>query len=239
MRLIVLLKSPRREPRSHEILGGLAPGDRAALNTALDLEAREDNASVLALSAGPSEDNAALVEALKAGAHRAIRVIDPSLNVGDLRTKASVLSAAIQQLDFDLILTGNRSSDWGSGSTGPATAHLLGIPHLTSVLSASWHGDDDSDYDRRLKLVHAREDKLFSLLLKLPALVAVSAGPSPPPAREVEIPNVETLSLADMTLPFRFSARSTPDLERSTEPASSIEGVTGLIQILRDLTGAR
>jgi electron transfer flavoprotein alpha/beta subunit len=236
MKLIVLLKSPRREPRSHEILGGLAPGDRAALNTALDLVSHADDASLLALSAGPAEDNAALVEALKAGAHRAIRVIDPSLNIGDLRTKASVLSAAIQQLDFDLVLTGNRSSDWGSGSTGPATAHLLGIPHLTSVLSASWYGDGNG-IDERLKLVHAREGQLYSLLLKLPALVTISAGPSPPPARVDDLPEVEPLSLADMTLPFRFYARSTPDLERSTEPASSIEDVTGLVRILRDLTG--
>ena len=86
---------------------------------------------------GPAAHDQCLEAALEAGADRAVRIIDPIISDSDLRTTASVLSAGIHQIGFDLVLAGNRSADWSTGATGPAVAHLLAVPHVTSVIGAS------------------------------------------------------------------------------------------------------
>jgi electron transfer flavoprotein beta subunit len=231
MKLVVLLRSPRVAVDSKEIMPVLAPADRAALNTALGLVGAYEEASIVAVSAGPSSHNVALQAALDAGADRALRIIDPIISDSDLRTTASVLSAGIHQIGFDLVLAGSRSADWSTGATGPAVAHLLGVPHVTSVISAERQED-------RVRISHRRGHRSYDLLLSLPALITIAAGPSrelpgasPEGAREIE-----HLSLADMTLPFRFTDDAdSKDLEPAQEAGGDLDGVTGLLQIIQQL----
>jgi electron transfer flavoprotein beta subunit len=231
VKLVVLMRSPRRGPRSSESLPGLAPAERAALNTAIALAGAYDDASIIALAAGPATHDAALQLALEAGVDRAVRIIDPIISDMDLRTTASVLSAAIHQLGFDLVLTGSRSADWGSGATGPAVAHLLGVPHVTSVL----HAERSED---RLRLAHRRGGRLYRLLVTLPALITITTGPQAPAShgRSSGAQPIERLSLADMTLPFSIGRDARElDLSEARVPSTALEGVSSLFRVVTRL----
>lgn len=231
MKLVVLLRSPRVAADSKVTMSALAPADRAALNTALVLARSYEDASVVTISAGPSSHDVALRAALDAGAARGVRINDPIISDSDLRTTASVLSAGIHQVGFDLVLAGSRSADWSTGATGPAVAHLLGVPHVTSVIAVERRED-------RVRISHRRGPKSYNLLLSLPALVTIAAGPSLelPKASTEGSKEIEHLSLADMTLPFRFTDDAdSKDLAPEQEAGDDLDGVTGLLQIIHQL----
>lgn len=199
MKIIVLLKSARTSPGSDETLEGLSPGDRAALGTAIALATEQDE--TIAITAGPVNGEGALGEALAEGIGRAIRITDPLIRDADQRTLATVLAGGLRKVGFDLILTGQRSADWASGGTAPAVAHLLHLPHVTSVVRV-----EKADAD--LLVSHRRERCDIDLLVKPPAVLALLAGPRLERGRaeNTDAPDrcaIEQLSLAEMTLPFR------------------------------------
>lgn len=229
MKIIVLIKNTRQDPESSDILTGLDPGDRAALHTALALANQADDITVSALTAGPKEDEAALCTALKAGADRGIRLFDPSLKSGDIRTIAALLAAGIRHLDFDLVIAGNRSSEWGTGALGPAVAHFLGIPHLSSIIAVDREGDV-------MLLEHRRDGgEVFTCKVPVPLMVMISAGPVTPVAERSDIPEIEMLDMADMTLPFRYadSLQKPMVTQVDAESPRRLDGTEELIQVLK------
>ena len=129
MNILVLLRASHAPPPSTEALPWLGPCDEAALSTALALATPDD--TLVAVTAGPAADDVCLEAALRGGAPRAVRFWDRSIDLGDLRTLCGLLAGGIVALGFDLVLTGQRSADWGSGAVGPALAHFLGVPHVT------------------------------------------------------------------------------------------------------------
>lgn len=228
MNLVVLLKSALMFPEADEPLPGLSPGDRAALGSALALATDRDE--ITAISAGPERENHALEAALMAGAHRAFRISDPIVKAADQRTVATVLAGGLRQLGFDLILAGQRSANWGSGGTGPALAHLLRIPHVTAV-----HGLERADANELL-VIQQRERVQLELLVRPPALLAVAHGPWPSkPAPAEDDLEIENISLAEMTLPFRMPlvARDRELLPVDHASPAWIEGVEGLVDLLK------
>jgi electron transfer flavoprotein beta subunit len=195
--LVVLVRSPHTEPGSQETLTGLSPCDRAALATAASI-AREGDA-ILALTAGPAQDERVLAAALRCGAHRAVRITDPLVKDADQRTAATILAGGLRQVGFDLILTGQRSVDWSTGGTGPGVAHMLRLPHVTSVTKVERLANPEE-----LLLHHRRGRRLHELAVQLPALLAILEGPaSPAPSASLEDADIEEVSLAEVTLPFR------------------------------------
>jgi electron transfer flavoprotein beta subunit len=235
MKIFVLLKTPRDAPGSDVHLQGLEPGDRAALATALFL-ARQREVQLVAISAGPKLEDEVLHTALKLGVSRAIRIDDPSLRSGDVRTISAMLAGAIRHLGYDLILAGNRSSEWSTGTIGPAVAHFLNVPHVTRAMSVAWH-------ERQLSLQTQRRERVYACKLSLPAVVAVTSGPTEllteeavrKPCQNGDPPRVEPLDLTDMTLPFRYvDAGARPSLESAAPRTPQvIDGPTGLLQVLR------
>ena len=200
MRIAVLVRSPHSEPGSRETLPGLSPGDRAALATAVGV-AREGD-EVVALTAGPAEDEQALAAALRGGAHRAVRITDPLVKDADQRTAATILAGGLRVVGFDLILTGQRSVDWSTGGTGPGVAHMLRLPHVTSVSRVERVENSDDE----LTLRHRRGQHLHELSVRLPALLTILEGPTgrvPSTPTSKDLPAIEGVSLAEVTLPFR------------------------------------
>ena len=69
------------------------------------------------------------------GAGSATHVADEALRGADLGLTAETLAAAIRRMGFDLVITGNVSTD-GSGGMIPAMlAELLDVPHATGLSS--------------------------------------------------------------------------------------------------------
>lgn len=106
------------------------PDDAGALSIALGLRSRYDEIpfEIILVSIGPERVERYLREGLALGADRAARI--PSERFGPLspQLKARLLAGVARVSGADLVLTGARSPDSGSGQTGPFLAALLGFP---------------------------------------------------------------------------------------------------------------
>lgn len=104
-----------------------------ALETALQLRERTGG-EVTALCYGGEKGEDVLRKALAMTADHAIYVQREGSSNPDPGTVARVLAAAIRKAgEFDLILVGRESGDWGVGQTGGLLAEELGVPSLSLV----------------------------------------------------------------------------------------------------------
>ncbi len=104
-----------------------------ALETALQLKAATSG-HVTALSYGTDDTEDVLRKALAMTADEGVLVVREGPSNPDGASVAKVLAAAIRKLgDFDLVLTGRESGDWGVGQTGGLLAEELGLPALAFV----------------------------------------------------------------------------------------------------------
>ncbi|HVB61416.1 MAG TPA: hypothetical protein VNE61_09515 [Ktedonobacteraceae bacterium] len=111
----------------------LNPADACALEAAVRLK-EQFGGTVLALTLGPADAAGALRAALAIGADQAVRLWNPRANSWGPFAVAAALAGYISQHTPDLVLCGDSSSDWGSGSVGPAIAEYLDLPQITSVM---------------------------------------------------------------------------------------------------------
>ena len=107
-------------------------GERA-LEVALTYAEANAGTEVSVLSMGPASVPTALRKALAMGAANAVHVLDDGLVGADLGVTAEVLAAAIRRAGFDLVLTGNISTDGSGGSLPSMLAELLGVPAATNL----------------------------------------------------------------------------------------------------------
>ncbi|WP_308491947.1 electron transfer flavoprotein subunit beta/FixA family protein [Microbacterium terrisoli] len=106
-----------------------------ALEVALSYADKNAGTEVVVLSMAPESAHATIRKGLAMGAASAVQIIDEQLLGADLGLTAEVLAAAIRQIGFDLVITGNQSTD-GSGGVMPAMlAELLDVPQATSLNS--------------------------------------------------------------------------------------------------------
>jgi electron transfer flavoprotein beta subunit len=106
-----------------------------ALEVALSYADKNAGTEVVVLSMAPESAQATIRKGLAMGAASAVQIIDEQLLGADLGLTAEVLAAAIRQIGFDLVITGNESTD-GSGGVMPAMlAELLDVPQATSLNS--------------------------------------------------------------------------------------------------------
>ncbi|GAA4370361.1 electron transfer flavoprotein subunit beta/FixA family protein [Agromyces bauzanensis] len=178
MKIIVIVKEvpDTYGERKLDLETGLA--DRAASEPVLDeigeraLEvalshADANEAEVVVMSMAPERAAATIRKGLAMGAASAVQVADPGLAGADLGLTARTLAAAIRKTGFDLVITGNLSTD-GSGGVLPAMlAELLDVPNLTALSSVeiaadSVSGGRDSD------------DGTMRLSAKLPAVISIT-----------------------------------------------------------------
>lgn len=147
MKIAVLIKEvpDTGEDRLLDLETGLA--DRAASEVVLDeigertLEVALKHADanpgtdITVLTMGPESAQATLRKALAMGAADAVHINDEELIGADLVLTAQVLAAALRRGNYDLILTGNMSTDGSAGMLPVMLAELLDLPAATSLSS--------------------------------------------------------------------------------------------------------
>ena len=113
----------------------LNPADACAVEAAVRLK-EQRGGTVLALTLGPDDAAGALRAALAIGADTAIRLWSPQADEWGAFTVAAALAAYIKrEIPMpDLVLCGDASSDWSSGTVGPALAEMLDLPQITGVM---------------------------------------------------------------------------------------------------------
>ncbi|MGB4778776.1 electron transfer flavoprotein subunit beta/FixA family protein [Microbacterium sp.] len=171
-------------------------GERA-LEVALSYADAHPGTEVIVVSMTPEESAATIRKGLAMGAASALQVVDPALVGADLGVTATVLAAAVRRAGFDLVITGNLSTD-GSGGVIPAMlAEHLGVAHATA-LSAVTISDSEVSGTR------ATDFGAAQVTAALPAVISITEAL--PDARFPNFKGImaakkkpfETVSLADL-----------------------------------------
>jgi len=159
----------RRGVRNQDASVEMNEPDAYALEEALRLRERHGG-EVVACTAGPARASLVVREALARGADRAIHVENAALSSADPSVVAEVLSAAIRDERFDLVLTGLQSDDQGTAQTGVILAERLGVPHATIVMEVQVQ-------ESAIRVKRELESGWFQWVqMPLPALLTIQSG---------------------------------------------------------------
>lgn len=152
--------------------GSLDPGDEPAIEAALEV-AEKAGGEVTVVSMGPAVAMDAVRKALSVGVHKGLLVTDDALRGADTLVTATVLSAAIQLQEFDLVFAAVESTDGYTGTMPQTIAEFLGVPALTFARSFELT-------DEGIKIERQTENGYQVIESALPALVTVTAGATTP-----------------------------------------------------------
>ena len=125
---------------------------------------------VVVVTAGPARAQQALREALAKGADRAIHIEDDRFVTMDSANVARAIAASIAGEQFDLIVTGLQSDDFGCAQTGVLLAEVLGWPHATIIVGMEAQGAS-------LRLKRELEAGSYQYVqVPLPAVLTIQSG---------------------------------------------------------------
>ena len=192
------------------------PYDEYAVEEAVKLKETQ-GAEVTVVTLGPPRVESALRTALAMGADKAILIEDDeSLNL-DEYSISKVLSAAIKDCDYDLILTGSMTVDNGASQVAVRVAEELNLAHVATAVELTI----DSDKVTVVKDVEGNSEVIEA---SLPLLVTAQQGlnepryPSLPGIMKAKKKPIERLSIDDLELNLEESAAKTVILDQFLPP---------------------
>jgi electron transfer flavoprotein beta subunit len=109
------------------------PYDEYSVEEALRLKEKFKEGEVVILSVGPDRVTEAIRTALAMGADRGVHINDASVNEADPSVLAQTLAVAAAQVDYDVVLCGQRAIDDDFGEVGAMLAEALQLPQVTLV----------------------------------------------------------------------------------------------------------
>lgn len=140
---------------------------RRAITKGVEIAAATGGQCVV-FTLGPPAAEAAVREAVAAGADLGVHLCDPEFAGSDTLATARALATAIsREKPFDLVLAGLNSVDADTGQVGPEVAELLGLPFVSGVRSLEL-GDGE------LTLTSERDDGLAEVVVSIPAVLSVA-----------------------------------------------------------------
>jgi electron transfer flavoprotein beta subunit len=146
--------------------------DGYGLEVGLQLVEKQGPGEVVVVSIGPDGVQEMLRKALAMGAARAVQLKADEVPADGLAI-ARALAAELKDGGYDLILFGRMATDTASGTVGPMTAELLGLPCVTAISHLEIAGDRGS---ARRDLEGAEETSTFPL----PAVLTIDEGNARP-----------------------------------------------------------
>jgi electron transfer flavoprotein beta subunit len=142
--------------------------DGYALEVGLQLVEKQGPGELTAVSLGPDGVQEMLRKALAMGAARAVQLKADQVPVDGLAI-ARALAAELKEGGYDLVLFGRMATDTASGTVGPMTAELLGLPCVTAISYLEISGGKGT---ARRDLEGAAETSSFPL----PAVLTIDEG---------------------------------------------------------------
>jgi len=113
--------------------------DEYAIEEALTIKEAQGG-EVTVLTVGPDGATDAIRKALSMGADKAVHVSDEAIHGSDAVQISSVLAAALQQLEYDLVLCGAEATDSQMSVMPALLAERLGIPQLSGARKVTIDG---------------------------------------------------------------------------------------------------
>jgi electron transfer flavoprotein beta subunit len=172
--------------------------DEYAIEEALLVRDREGG-EVTILTVGPASATDAIRKALSMGADRAVHVVDDAIHGSCAVQTSAVLAAALQQLEFDLVLCGAEATDAQLSVMPALVAERLGLPQLSGAQKLTVEGS-------MAKIERQTDGGYWAVEAPLPAIVSVwdtinePRYPSFKGIMAAKKKPVETRSLADLGL---------------------------------------
>ncbi len=181
-------------------------GERA-LEVALSYADTHAGTEVVVVSMARESAATTVRKALAMGAGSAVQIVDDALLGADMGLTAEVLAAAVRRAGFDLVITGNVSTD-GSGGVMPAMlAELLEVPQLTALSAVEIT-------DATVSGTRISDGGTMTVSAPLPAVISITEAL--PDARFPNFKGImaakkkpfETVSLADLGVDAEDSSAS-------------------------------
>lgn len=157
------------------------PDDKGGLEEALRLKDKF-GAHVTAITMGPPQADSALREAIAMGVDRAILLTDRKFAGADTLATSHAISAALKELDYDLIIAGRQAIDGDTAQVGPQIAEFLNLPQITYVNDIKFDGKDTFEVKR------ATEEGYMLLQVQKPCLMTILAEANKP--RYMNVKNI-------------------------------------------------
>ena len=223
------------------------PYDEYGVEEALRIK-EKFGGEVTVVGLGPKRVTESIRTALAMGADKGMLISDEALEGSDSLAVAKALAAAIKELDYDLIFSGQRGVDDDMGVVGANIAELLDIPQLSVIDKVEVAEDGKS-----VKVNRPIEGSILVIESPLPALITAQKGLNEP--RYASLPGImkakkkpfDEKTLSDLGLDaaeFGEGARKVKVLEITPPPAREagkiVEGETpqekaaGLAKLLHD-----
>lgn len=158
------------------------PYDEFGVEEALRLK-EKFGGEVTVVGLGPKRVTESIRTALAMGADKGILISDDALVGSDSLGTAKGLAAAIKDLEFDVIFTGQRGIDDDMGVVGASVAELLGIPQLSLIQKVEVAEDGKS-----VKVHRPVEGQNLVLESSLPVLITAQKGLNEP--RYASLPGI-------------------------------------------------
>jgi electron transfer flavoprotein beta subunit len=158
------------------------PYDEFGVEEALQLKTKFGG-EVTVVGLGPKRVTETIRTALAMGADKGILVNDDAMEGSDSIATAKALAAAIKDLEYDLIFTGQRGIDDDSGTVGAAIAEFLGIPQLSLIIDV-----DVAEDGKTVKVTRPVEGQALIIESSLPALITAQKGLNEP--RYASLPGI-------------------------------------------------
>jgi electron transfer flavoprotein beta subunit len=174
MRIVVCIKQVpdtnevKLDPVTNTLIREGVPGiinhdDKSGIEAALRLR-EKTGGTVTVLCMGPPQADTALREALAMGCDEAVLVSGREFGGSDTWATASIISAALAKIGYDVVITGRQAIDGDTAQVGPQIAETIGVPQVSYVEELNVEGD---------KLVVKRqfEDRYHIIEVKPPCLL--------------------------------------------------------------------
>ena len=143
--------------------------DKAGLEAALRIrEQLNDGSTVTVVCMGPPQADVALREALAMGADEAHLVSAREFGGSDTYATATIISAALRKIGYDLVITGRQAIDGDTAQVGPQIAEQLKVPQISYAEEIKIDGD-------AIIVKRQFEDQAHMLKVKTPCLLTALA----------------------------------------------------------------
>jgi len=176
------------------------PYDEYGVEEALRIK-EKFGGEVIVVSLGPKRVTEAIRTALAMGADKGILITDDALDGSESLARGKALAAAVKDVEYDLIFTGQRGVDDDMGVAGAVLAERLGIPSVSLATKVEVAEDGKSATINR-----PVEGQTLVIEASLPVLITTQKGLNEP--RYASLPGImkakkkplEEKSLADLGL---------------------------------------
>ncbi len=138
--------------------------DKSGIEAALVLKEKYD-ATVTVVCMGPPQADVALREALAMGCDEAILLSSREFGGSDTWATAKIIATALDEIGYDLVITGRQAIDGDTAQVGPQIAETLGIPQV-SYAEEIYEIEDGNVIVKR-----QYEDRYHVLEVKMPCLL--------------------------------------------------------------------